>query len=146
MRRPSRNSLATFDCGSTDLSKPHVRSVMPAEGNPGHSERSSDVEGLMKSASNAIHVLMSAERDWLVHEESGRELGHYPTRRPWGISSRASAASSSLSMTAEVRCGVPVPGRDCLPGCSGDDASLPVLVNGSSTVMGHSGQWPFWSV
>jgi Uncharacterized protein conserved in bacteria (DUF2188) len=40
-----------------------------------------DVEGLMKSARNAIHVLMSAERDWLVREEDGRELGHYPTRR-----------------------------------------------------------------
>jgi hypothetical protein len=29
----------------------------------------------------AIHVIASGERDWLVREDGGRELGHYPTRQ-----------------------------------------------------------------
>jgi hypothetical protein len=29
----------------------------------------------------AIHVEAKGERDWLVREEGGRELGHYPTRK-----------------------------------------------------------------
>ena len=29
----------------------------------------------------AIHVEARGERDWLVREDGGRELGHYPTRR-----------------------------------------------------------------
>jgi len=32
-------------------------------------------------AANAIHVLARGERDWVVREEQGRELGHYPTRQ-----------------------------------------------------------------
>jgi hypothetical protein len=28
----------------------------------------------------AIQVLQNAERDWLVREDGGRELGHYTTR------------------------------------------------------------------
>ena len=32
-------------------------------------------------AANAIHVLARGERDWVVLEEKGRELGHYPTRQ-----------------------------------------------------------------
>jgi hypothetical protein len=40
-----------------------------------------DAEGLMKNAKNAIQVLTRGERDWLVREDGGRELGHYPTRR-----------------------------------------------------------------
>jgi len=35
----------------------------------------------MKNAKNAIQVLTRGERDWLVREDGGRELGHYPTRR-----------------------------------------------------------------
>jgi hypothetical protein len=30
--------------------------------------------------SKAIHVLLNGERDWVVRENAGRELGHYPTR------------------------------------------------------------------
>jgi hypothetical protein len=29
----------------------------------------------------AIHVEAKGERDWLVREVGGRELGHYPTRK-----------------------------------------------------------------
>ena len=28
----------------------------------------------------AIHVMLNGERDWVVRENAGRELGHYPTR------------------------------------------------------------------
>jgi hypothetical protein len=35
----------------------------------------------MKNAKDAIQVLTRGERDWLVREDGGRELGHYPTRR-----------------------------------------------------------------
>jgi len=28
----------------------------------------------------AIHVLPGEHRDWIVREDGGRELGHYPTR------------------------------------------------------------------
>jgi hypothetical protein len=30
--------------------------------------------------SNAIHILPNGERDWVVREVGGRELGHYATR------------------------------------------------------------------
>jgi hypothetical protein len=30
--------------------------------------------------SKAIHVLLNGEHDWVVRENAGRELGHYPTR------------------------------------------------------------------
>ena len=29
----------------------------------------------------AIHVDARGKRDWLVREDGGRDLGHYPTRR-----------------------------------------------------------------
>jgi hypothetical protein len=31
-------------------------------------------------AQNSIHVEAKGERDWLVREDGGRELGHYPTQ------------------------------------------------------------------
>jgi len=31
-------------------------------------------------AQNSIHVEAKGERDWLVREYGGRELGHYPTQ------------------------------------------------------------------
>ena len=31
-------------------------------------------------APNSIHVEAKGERDWLVREDGGRELGHYPTQ------------------------------------------------------------------
>jgi hypothetical protein len=33
------------------------------------------------AAGKIIHVFSAGERDWVVREEGGRELGHYPTRR-----------------------------------------------------------------
>lgn len=30
-------------------------------------------------AQKAIHVAAGGERDWIVREDGGRELGHYPT-------------------------------------------------------------------
>jgi hypothetical protein len=33
------------------------------------------------TAQKAIHVIATAENDWMVREDAGRELGHYPTRR-----------------------------------------------------------------
>jgi hypothetical protein len=54
----------------------------------------------MKSTRNAIHVLMIGERDWLVQEDGGRELGHYPTRR------EAEAVGYKLARKRGVELGV----------------------------------------
>ncbi len=29
---------------------------------------------------HAVHVLSGEDNDWIVREEDGRELGHYPTK------------------------------------------------------------------
>jgi hypothetical protein len=46
-------------------------------------------------AKTTIRVFRAGEDDWVVQEEGGRELGHYPTKasaKPWAAQSLGSGA------------------------------------------------------
>ena len=73
-RRPTRSQL----CHA-------ATSIIPAERN-GRAPvadigRGTGSEELSVARQSAIHVDARGERDWLVREDGGRDLGHYPTRR-----------------------------------------------------------------
>ena len=51
-----------------------------------------------------IMILPNGERDWIVREDGGRELGHYPTRKEAeAVNSRINAVSSSFSRIPGAR-------------------------------------------
>ena len=52
---------------------------------------------------------MSAERDWLVHEEGGRELGHYPTRKEAEVEPETEAWVDSIGPMESWHFGLSVP-------------------------------------
>jgi hypothetical protein len=80
----------------------------------------------------AIHVIAGEENDWIVREDGGRELGHYPTRKEAETVGHKLARKRDVELVVHDSTGMrgaPLLGRDGLPGYSGGEVARPVLVN-----------------
>jgi hypothetical protein len=59
----------------------------------------------MAAAGRAIHVLPGDHDDWVVREEAGRELGHYPSRQAAEDVGRKLARKRGVEMSVCDRTG-----------------------------------------
>src|SRR5262249_5644236 len=79
---PSWTAFSAAPAALNYATRPRLSSTLRAAAGPvSEIDTGAGSEELSMAMQRAIHVEARGERDWLVREDGGRELGHYPTRR-----------------------------------------------------------------